>query len=1177
MSFDPKKARNARSEKAASNALLAKRLEHVLSATDYTPVNTSSDPNCTDYDTAYPSNYEMQFHRPDVERTYGLFRSLDNHENKYIGTIGRKADLGNATRINILRCNPLRDPPYQGIRFFLPRRVDNGYTYLDTIPHEQYIEFHFHADDFDLSYIVLDEKARKTVQSLTASKLPDGPLISIKFVLKARGFSVHGFNNGAFISEMDSSKLLHDHIALWKDQGEFEYVTSFYPFWVQYFDVTAQMFAKFGSPPGFKQYSKNGSPDGMPKVQWDVTQLLKKQNDQPAMFPYPDFFPAVNHFPSWSNFAVRYFFGTVQEHLWINQYCEELRDTPIPARWYKKPGCTKTFAISLTLPQLSIDRGTMLAAESELYVHFRPRSAEERQPKGDTHGWEAFVEPNNLIHHDGNVLLTCSRTMHQNDDDTKFILADEAPNGTLSPTKPFILVYLRVVEAETTVKARVRALIEWDPDHPNSSPSPPSPPPPPSPHEFFQGSSPGCSIPLEDDFDIDMSDTFTKVVVEDTDPDVGLYGDEAEHVVGPDAADNDDDEPSFGQVVMESLGYGHKPSTRIGNRTAIRQVLLGNGVYDSNQFFHKNMTFDLSNNNLNFVFGGATDKQTIKLKSIVGNVPMGILPVIGPPGTGKTSMTISFIHCAILAKKKTLILSTTNAATTNIFKRMMEKLEDPEVLHVRLHTSNMELLKFRTYDVTKPFTHPNNLGTPSKVYNFEGSLAYRMLQVIGVISCHGNCVLENLKHRHTQLLDVVTFLSENHNKPEVKSTSELSEAQEKFNALSKACAVDVLTHCSTVSATTIAAVTPWLAWYRAVFELLVIDEAGCVPLLEALLHINPFVRILVVGDTKQISPYIASSAVRYVEPPKRRVNSFSDQLGQTILHNLQHNGWPCLFLDEQLRTEPGLSKITSSLIYDGLISDYQKLVLTQWGIGFEKYALQYLRGNMLPFELTPSPKGLVYPVFVDMRNTFSHKQTFGTSRGNTYTANYAIKICVDMSTSITGLTDEDLLIITPYKYQVALLMKSITKLGRKFQVSTTDSYQGMEAKMVIFDTVCAASQRQMPKFGDDVSSHLHIFDFIADPRRFNMGLSRMKSGLIILADSLIFSDIIVTDLWKDTYSMLKKDGRVIVVDGLKVHGWKSTFVPTVSREIYSDMKKRQMQASSRRKEQVQRQFGQRFS
>ncbi|TGO08826.1 hypothetical protein BTUL_0190g00100 [Botrytis tulipae] len=1174
MSFDPKKAREARSNKAVLEAKLASRIDNMKSATDYIVVNTNSDPNCTDYDVAYPSSFEMQTSKSECERVHGLFRSLENHQNTYIGTIAKKAALKNTPRINLLRCNPQNEAPYQGVRFFLPRRVDDGFTYLDENPNEQYIEFRFHADQFTLSYKVLDGAAKDVVESLIASSLPDGPLISIKFLLKAGGFSVTGFNNGAFIDQSDASKLLHDSVQLWKEQGEFEYVTTFTPFWPQYFDVSAQMFAKFGRHPGFKQYAHNGLPDGKPKVQWNVTQILKKQNDQREMFPYPDYYPPTTTFDTWNGFLVRNFYAAVQEHVWINQFCEELRDTGIASRWFQSSSSTDTFAISVVLPELAIPRGNILSVESEVFVHFRPRSINERKPKGDTQGWQAFVEPTNLIRHDGTVLLTCTRTCHQNEDDEKYMPADVAPNGTLTPTKPFVVVYLRVVEPETAVKARVRALLEWDPENDTSPPSVEDN----TPTDSSWGGNPESSFTtsIDEEFDIDMSEIFTKPVIGDQDDDLGLYGDEAEHVIGPDSPGDDDDEPTFGQIVMEQLGYGQKPPNRAGNRKALRQILLGHGVFNSNDFFLQNMVFNLPDDQLNLAFKDATKKQLSKLKKSVKHVPMGILPIIGPPGTGKTTITISFVHCAILANKKTLIVSTTNAATTNIYKRMMSKLDSPEHLHVRLHTQNMELTKFRNYDSTKPMTHPDNLGTPTKVYNFDGSLAHRMLQVIGVLPCQGNRVLERLMPRHTQLKDVCIVLNEYRNRGEERHTAELSDAQEKFNVLAKVCAVDILTHCITVSATTIAALTPWLAWFRAVFELLIIDEAGCVPLLEVLLHINPFVRVIPVGDTKQIAPYVGSHAVRYLTSPQRHVNTFSEQISKTILHNFQSNGWPCLFLDEQMRAEPGLSRITSALIYKGLVSDYRGLTLTRWGCSFDRFVVQNLRGDKPPYRLTISPVGEVLPVFVDIRNTFSHKQTLGTSRANTYTANYAIKLCVDIIKNIPGLDDEEVLIITPYKYQVAVLLEAIALAGRKFLVSTAVSYQGMEVKMVIFDTVCSASQRQPANPADIKRSHLHIFDFIADPRRFNVGLSRMKSGLIILADSLIFQDMIINSLWRDTYSMLTRDGRVIVVDGENIHNWQHLYVPTVGRDAYKDMQDEQRRINLNRQAQVSRQYGNRL-
>lgn len=46
---------------------------------------------------------------------------------------------------------------------------------------------------------------------------------------------------------------------------------------------------------------------------------------------YPESYPTVNGYQDWSEFAIRNRHGTAQDFLYVQEYCEKVRDVMIPA------------------------------------------------------------------------------------------------------------------------------------------------------------------------------------------------------------------------------------------------------------------------------------------------------------------------------------------------------------------------------------------------------------------------------------------------------------------------------------------------------------------------------------------------------------------------------------------------------------------------------------------------------------------------------------------------------------------------------------------------------------------------------------------------------------------------------------------------------------------------------
>jgi superfamily I DNA and/or RNA helicase len=83
----------------------------------------------------------------------------------------------------------------------------------------------------------------------------------------------------------------------------------------------------------------------------------------------------------------------------------------------------------------------------------------------------------------------------------------------------------------------------------------------------------------------------------------------------------------------------------------------------------------------------------------------------------------------------------------------------------------------------------------------------------------------------------------------------------------------------------------------------------------------------------------------------------------------------------------------------------------------------------------------------------------------------------------------DIVVISPYSAQVKLLKES---LDQKVKVSTIDSFQGQEADVIILSLVRSNE-------GGDIG-------FLKDYRRMNVALTRAKSQLFVIGDSVTLAN-----------------------------------------------------------------------
>jgi uncharacterized protein len=92
---------------------------------------------------------------------------------------------------------------------------------------------------------------------------------------------------------------------------------------------------------------------------------------------------------------------------------------------------------------------------------------------------------------------------------------------------------------------------------------------------------------------------------------------------------------------------------------------------------------------------------------------------------------------------------------------------------------------------------------------------------------------------------------------------------------------------------------------------------------------------------------------------------------------------------------------------------------------------------------------------------------------------------IDRDGQESDITQEDILIVTPYNHQVRLLSDT---LGSSFNVGTVDKFQGREAPIVII-SMASSNALTSPRG----------LSFLFDPNRLNVAISRAQSLAILVA------------------------------------------------------------------------------
>ncbi|MEO7147925.1 MAG: DEAD/DEAH box helicase, partial [Terrimesophilobacter sp.] len=248
-------------------------------------------------------------------------------------------------------------------------------------------------------------------------------------------------------------------------------------------------------------------------------------------------------------------------------------------------------------------------------------------------------------------------------------------------------------------------------------------------------------------------------------------------------------------------------------------------------------------------------------------------------------------------------------------------------------------------------------------------------------------------------------------------------------------------------------------------DLLVIDEAGQFSLANTIGVAMSAKRILLLGDPQQL-PQVSQG----IHPAPVDGSALGHVIGGlSVLPDAY--GY---FLEESRRMDEAVTAPVSRLSYDGQLRSHAST-----------------RGRMLE-GVTPG----LHPVSVSHvdNSTFSSEEAdevvalVRQHLGALWTA--------EVGTAPKPLTEDDVIVVTPYNAQVELLLKRLDAAGfQRVQAGTVDKFQGREAVISIVSLAASSA--------DDVPRGL---DFLLSRNRLNVSISRAKwAAYLVYSPALLDS------------------------------------------------------------------------
>ncbi|MCF8373144.1 MAG: AAA family ATPase [Bacteroidales bacterium] len=553
------------------------------------------------------------------------------------------------------------------------------------------------------------------------------------------------------------------------------------------------------------------------------------------------------------------------------------------------------------------------------------------------------------------------------------------------------------------------------------------------------------------------------------------------------------------------------------------------------------------------------NNQIAAVRKAVGN--KNIFLIQGPPGTGKTTVIAEIIQQLVLKGEKILVSGQNHVAVDNVLGKISKyhymnllRVGNPDRVDENLVRYNIDYLVEDYKTDYKEFIN-NQLILAKKYLECIDRKHDEILEIFNeevnrLIESYGK-LKEVFKARHFILRDGLSELSQKEISDVIESLERWKESNNnEYEVLLKPLiynSVDV------VIATCIGIKTDRV--FRELdlkFDTVIIDEAGKANIAETLVAVELGKKVILVGDQKQLPPYMDSSLIDEKDPlsfPRSEygsdyimdeiIHALSTSFFEFIVNRIDANQFPKVnkeMLNYQHRMHPNIGKFVSNSFYSGQVNNGNKTHLNRLNLP-------------MPFN-----KEII---FFDTSNSENpYEQTDGYSAKNNSEAE-AISEFILPKLFNHNISAANIAIIAPYKSQVANIKRFISSStlcsNRNIDVSTLDSFQGKEYDIILFSFTRSSNHRKAPVV--NCRKKYTKVGFLDDARRLNVAFSRAKKKLILIGNSLTLTDrrshfdgfFPYTQLFERLVKLSKDEAIGNFVNITDYHGFKSPFSEFVEK------------------------------
>jgi serine/threonine protein kinase len=265
------------------------------------------------------------------------------------------------------------------------------------------------------------------------------------------------------------------------------------------------------------------------------------------------------------------------------------------------------------------------------------------------------------------------------------------------------------------------------------------------------------------------------------------------------------------------------------------------------------------------------------------------------------------------------------------------------------------------------------------------------------------------------------------------------------------------------------------AFQEDAYDLCIVDEASKATATETLVPIARSARVILVGDPKQLPPYIESLQEDSGDPiftDDAKKSLLSILLSRLPTENIEE-------LVEQRRMCYSIGSLVSEVFYDGKLTNVRN---------------DEERNKLLAD---------LYPKAVAWLSTSRKSNRRETEVGKTFENHLEVQTIIEHLKEISRQTRKakrtiEVAVIAAYSAQVALLRDRIGQqvgvhAGFTIEVNTVDAFQGREADICFYSVTRSNSENKI--------------GFQREKERLNVALSRARDALVIVGDAQFCQNI----------------------------------------------------------------------